>query len=318
MAKRYARSATLIKTLVLFDGPQVVLMRSDRERYMLAVACRKEGYDFPFFSAEISEETLRRYLNERIDLNYAMRLKESFKKHYFFDWKNLRDMQVSVTQANSSEVRDNVYYPEPGFFARAHTADFALGVAAKYTSRQFNIDGSWDAGDFSRFYTKIADIYAFALLSSKELRARVGVIDTANIKNTIQHQAWKGGGSYVSFYSQLFSSVDSLVPLNISRIQYESPGYIELTGGEESLQDLTNIVFLFDTYGESLKEDHSRLRGILEREGLLGSGRDKSFSSQTAEAYARKVAGILANSLALTTHKTCSKCADRTPQYFVK
>ena len=295
--KRYARTAELIKTLVLFDGPQLALLRSDRDRYMLAVACKKAGYSFPFFSVEVGEDTLRRYLNERIDLNYAMRLRESFKKYYFFDWKNLKNMRVPVVQANLAEVKDSSFYPDPGFFARTHTSEYSLGAAAKSSARQFQIDGSWDAGDFSRFYSKIADIYAFALLSSKELRSKVGEVDTANIKNTISHQAWKGGGSYVSFYSQLFASVHSLVPLNISKIQYESPGYIELTGGEDSLADLTGIVYLFDMHGESLKESHDQLRGLMEREGLLGSGREKKFSGPGMEAYANKVAGMLANSL---------------------
>ncbi len=295
--KRRADSATLVKTLVVFDGPQVALLKSNRGLDVMAVACDKIGYLYPFFAVEISAKVLRRYLEQRIDLNYVFRVKEAHKRYYFFDWGTMDELEVRLKNASLTEIQDTEFYPEPGFFARSHTVEFDYGHIVPSVVRKFAIDGKWDAADFSRFYAKIADLYAFAVVNAKDVRTRLSDLDLAILKNAIAEYVWKGGGSYVSFYSNLFDTVRSLNPLDVSKIAYASPGTIEIRGGAEALDEVADVLKRFDEAATSLAEEYRAIEKILEREKLRGSDKDASFSSPAIENYTLELTKRFANKL---------------------
>ena len=291
--------ASLIQTLVLFDGPQVVLLKSDRGFNVIAVACDKAGYKYPMFAVEISDTMLRRYLEQRVDLNYVFRQKESYKKYYFFDWTRINNKSFRLTAALGEEIKSDSFYPEPGFFARDHTSDYNVNRVVSNAAKIFSIDGKWDAPDFSRFYAKIADVYAFAILSSSNLKSRLAAPDLEIMRQSIAEYAWKGGGSYRSFYVRLLDAVTSLNPLDVARIQYASPGTIEVVGGNEPLKEIDNILEIFSTRSPALKESYTALERLLEREGIKGNDKDH-FITPSVERYIHKVSESFARDLGIS------------------
>ena len=68
---RIATTASLVGTLVEYDGPQLLALRSDRGFQMLAVAVRRSGSAKPFFGCEFRDSVSSRYFNEKIDLYFA-------------------------------------------------------------------------------------------------------------------------------------------------------------------------------------------------------------------------------------------------------
>ncbi|TXM96738.1 hypothetical protein FV242_33185, partial [Methylobacterium sp. WL64] len=201
---RTASTAQLAQTLTYFDGPQVALLRTDRNREMLAVHVDRDDMNHAMFACEINKSTLRKYMDQRFDLRYTFTDSEYGIKHYFFDWDSMHDKIVKLKIATKDEIENEDFYPEPGFFSRHHTREYAAPARAAAEAQKYKIDGTWDASDFSKFYGRISDLYAVMTLSSSKLIKSVAEIDLIFVRQTISHYMWRGGGSYVNFYDSVF------------------------------------------------------------------------------------------------------------------
>lgn len=317
-APAFAKHATLIKTLVSFDGPQVALFQTDRDRSMIAVACDKVGYRYAMFCVEISQDTLVRYLENRIDLNYVFRRKESVTRYYFIDWYLLQGRDIELFIASEDDIADNHIYPDPGFFARDHTVEYGVPRVTNSVPRSYAIDGKWYAPDFSRFYNKLSDVYAFAILSSPTIRDKLGGKDRQLMKESISSYAWKGGGSYISFYNQLFASISSLNPLDVAKIQYASPGTIEVSGGEQPLNEVNELIHIFSFDSAGLKKRYLEIDRLMQREGMKKAGKDHSFFSKSVEDYALETTRRFARDLAIVDTDGLLDVCDNNVPVFIK
>jgi hypothetical protein len=292
-----ARTATLVQTLVFYDGPQVALLKSSRNLDMLAVAVEKPQYLMPFFSCEIRDRTLKKYANGKIDLNYAFEFAD-YKKYYFFDWSAMDESRkVRLNRASDEDVSNQAYYPQAGFFARDHTNVLKSSgqVNAASIQKVFNIDGSWEASEFSRFYGKISDLYAFLYVAKKQDEGTLNPVDTAAVKDAISSQFWRGGGSYVKFYDAISERVGMTDPLTVAKIAYASPGEIVLKGRSEIFHELDQMVASFGAHFEAIKSLSSNVDGILKKEGLRRALKHAKFSSGAMEQSTKEQALKLAN-----------------------
>jgi len=71
MARRYVKSATYVQDLLYFDGPQLMLLRSNRKLPMLAVAVDRDDMEYGFFACEVREKEFKRYRHDKADLRYT-------------------------------------------------------------------------------------------------------------------------------------------------------------------------------------------------------------------------------------------------------
>ncbi|GAA0026814.1 hypothetical protein [Bradyrhizobium ottawaense] len=278
---RGARFARLEQTLVYYDGPQVVLLKSSRSFDMLAVATEREDLTYAFFACEIKPATLRKYLADRIDLNYVFKFAD-YGRYYFFDWQELEDGQVELIAASDAEIADDANYPEPGFFARDHS--HPVSTTTDQARQTFAIDGKWEASDFSRFYSKISDIYAFLFVVGQIRDGEIKQVDLGYVKNTISSYFWQGGGSYVGFYDNIFERVGLYNPLDVRKISYASPGTIELEGKKEIFLDIKNLFDKFETSFFETREIYKSLRANLKGQNLLAAERSVRLSKRLAES----------------------------------
>jgi len=282
---RFARNMYLQQVLVMFDGPQVVLMKSDRGFPSIGIALDDYGSDeHSMHFAEVSERDLDRYLQEKFDLRYLF--KSAAKRRYIADWYDL-DEKGWVPVKRADDITEEEFFPNHGFWARHHTEDLLNVALVPASVARFAIDGSWDASDFSRFYGKFADLYAFLAITSEKAIANLSPDMLDFVKSTIRSLGWRGGGSYVGFYDSIFSKVHAFSPLKVRRISYASPGMIDLKGAEEPLADVSRVVDHFSAQGSDLKASYSVVDRILAHEKLKTARVGARFQSEESERLVR-------------------------------
>lgn len=287
----YAKTVYLKQTLVAFDGPQLVLFQSDRGFPVLALAVEEPtDLSYPLFLAEVTNEQFKRYLDQKVDLRYIYR--HAAKRLYYANWAALNTQGwLSVTLAK--EAIPEEYFPDHGFWARHHTIEYAASIYASDTLASFAIDGSWDAADFSRFYGKFADLYAFLTVGTRELVQRIPEQSLYAVKGAIRSLGWRGGGSYVGFYDSMFSKIDELSPLRVSRIQYASPGTIELKGDPDALAQVAHVVTAFASDNGEMKGAFHFVSRLLSNEGLKSAPAGSKFSSEQVAEIALEKCNLL-------------------------
>jgi hypothetical protein len=99
------------------------------------------------------------------------------------------------------------------------------------------IDGRWELTDLN-LLTRVY-IQLYGLLYSLDVAD--DYLD-AEIQYIYGKYPWQGGFSAVNFYQNLFSKMPRKYKPNIKSIQYDSPGFIELTQIVEVSKDVAQIV----------------------------------------------------------------------------
>ena len=146
---------------------------------------------------------------------------------------------------------------------------------------------AWGASDFSIFHGKMSDLYAlFGVLE----RLADSAVERGFVRQTIQDRFWQGGGSYVGFYDSLVTrnKLLQLMPLEIARIQYASPGELVLRGDAQALINITDILDVFDENWLDLHKSYREIRKILVKERLLSAKPTASFSNEAVEQFVLK------------------------------
>jgi hypothetical protein len=88
---------------------------------------------------------------------------------------------------------------------------------------KIHIEGRWEIRDLYIFPHRYAEIYSFLYALS--------AIETAESRfftETFRRYPWRGGYSAVNFYDELYGMIPPEQRPQIKRIEYASPGYIEL------------------------------------------------------------------------------------------
>jgi len=282
-----ARSlATIVQTLVYYDGPQILLLRSPRDMRMIAAAVEHEGMDFPFFACTVVEREFKRYMDGKADLLYLYKSSHNF---YFFDLGKEGDNKVPIRRATEAERTDEKYYPDTGFFSRSHTELVTGFGVTDNESYVYKIDGSWDASEFAKFYSNIEDMYSLVVTLTKVSAEKVA--DTAKeISKSIEERLWRGGGSYVGFYDALFDLARSIFPLRMGKLRYASPGEIEVRGNGDAFSDIDALMTSFDDNQPELTRLNGIITAVLTREHLRTASADTGFPASALEQFVKNQA----------------------------
>jgi hypothetical protein len=286
--RSHAESAHLRQVLIFYDEPQLILLQSDRNKLMLAVAVYRDDMENPFFGCELQPQIIMKYFQGHGTLRYAF--ENAYRGlYYFFDFLPSEDQEYSLKLATKEESEDENFWPMAGTFARSHTEPYEQFERGKSDKRRFFIDGTWESRDFSRFHGKMSDVYAFYDILN---RIQKNDKEAAYIKKSIQDRFWQGGGSYGGFYGDLKQHVRPRSPLGIAELRYSSPGHITFRGDGALIDSIDESVDAFLNTYESLVERYKALRSILSGAKLLRAGPNARFPSKrlSDEAYTNAVA----------------------------
>lgn len=128
-----------------------------------------------------------------------------------------------------------------------------MQIEAKTT--QLGLDGRWGLEELSDTTKDYIQLYGFAYSLIPDLStARREEIDYI-----YGMFPWRGGYSTVNFFNQLFHKIPAKLRPEFQRIQYASPGFIELT---ELLAVAVMVAHIVTTVCKSLGSVHDLYRSI--------------------------------------------------------
>ena len=81
---RRPRAAKYLQTLIFYDEPQLMLLSTEGDSLLIALAIEDDILQDPYLAAEISKDQYGEYLAERFDLRYLF-TNPYFKAWYFFE-----------------------------------------------------------------------------------------------------------------------------------------------------------------------------------------------------------------------------------------
>ena len=108
--------ATVLETIIYYDGPQVLLLETEEKKKVIAVAIIKEGCNFPFLGAEISEYQWKKYYDKTLDLRYLFMF-PYWRNWYIFNLKYGDDSKtIKMRKATKKEYKNPDFLPLSGFY----------------------------------------------------------------------------------------------------------------------------------------------------------------------------------------------------------
>ena len=112
----YANTAKIVEELVEYDGPQLLLLKTNRNRHMLAAAVKQHNVmQEPFFGGEITDKTYDRYFDDKADLHFALD-RAIGRNYYMFDFATAKDNTVKLQRVKPEDASNPLYWPDVGFF----------------------------------------------------------------------------------------------------------------------------------------------------------------------------------------------------------
>ena len=98
-------------------------------------------------------------------------------------------------------------------------------MALEATKTKLRLDGRWNLEELSEATSDYTQLYGFAY----SLLADLPIARREEIDYIYGKFPWRGGYSTVNFFDQLFHKIPPNLRPEVERIQYASPGFIELS-----------------------------------------------------------------------------------------
>lgn len=260
------RTAQYVATLVYLDEPQLILLKSGKA-HVVAVAIPTEQDDAArFFAATVSEKDWESYLDGNADLRFLFTYPKTARL-YSFDLSEMKDNAVSMVPWDDPSIPEE-YLPARGFFSDNHTEKF--GVRSQPADREvLLVDGEWDMPEFGQFYQRYSDIYSFLVATKNWKDSNLHLGTRQKIMAAFRDRPFKGGFSYVHFYHALNDNLARTERLNLDRIQYASPGHVDIQGRDDIFEDIKEIVPHFLDDRTAIQEEYSKLHSYLSKARFL-------------------------------------------------
>lgn len=273
------RAATFSRVLVYMDEPQLILLKSYKAN-IIAVAIPSPHDSANFLATSVSRRDFEDYMYGTVDLRYLFTYAQ-VRSLYTFDLMTMSNGKIIMTPLDGEPPED--YLPSPRFFSRSHTEDDPEEEADRTTTQTLFVDGEWDMPDFGQFYNRYSDVYYFLGATSAFSDATVALERKRSIQEMFIETPFRGGFSYVNFYDQLVHHVPRAERLRMDKIKYESPGYVNVNGDEETFSEIKFIIVNFLENKGILRNKYKQLHSLLSGLGYLTtSGREFDNSTDTA------------------------------------
>ncbi|WP_407193223.1 hypothetical protein [Bradyrhizobium sp. STM 3566] len=310
--------AKFVQVLEYVDGPQAVLLERSADSKIVGVAIDREGFQSPFFGAEISRDQWERYRRGFVDFRFLF-THPRWKNWFYFDLADAdKDGSITLLHAVKDELVEKHYLPEAGFFARDHSEPIQANDAAHLETHSYRIDGSWDLGDFSQFYGKITDIYSFFLALKKYDAPDTSPDLKKRVRQAFAGHPLRGGSSYVNLYEDLWSVQGIMDRISVRRIQYASPGNVDVNGRADIFDEMHISLAEFAKNFENLKMGYGNLYRFLAANQLLKADAERFDKSGPLADRINSLAGALAAALKLPDIETIYRLTDRNALSFAK
>lgn len=266
MASQPLTHASLVQVLLWYDEPQIVLLQIRRNEYVVGVAVETDDLHSGFIGAQVSVRQLVDYMMQKIDLRYLY-LKPDLKKWWLFDL-NDEPQSINLKRLKPSLNIIDENAPETGFFSRFHEEITAVDIQVANSIQKFDIDGSWELGEFSQFYGQVEDIYYIYHSVNEYKKPSSSYSRRRKIEDALV-RPFKGGGSYVAMYNDFANDNDRAAKLRVNGIEYHSPGYVEVRALKGPFENTIKLLQNFAANKTEIKASYRALHGTLSKNKLL-------------------------------------------------
>lgn len=303
MTKRSKKSeARIVQVLLWYDYPEIVLLQKSSVEYIIAVSavsCSEQDSDatsdISYVGAAITKKQLTEYQNQKFDLRYLIS-HAALRRYWTFRFSGAEQEVKLERVTRNSEVLSRSL-PESGFFSRSHEKIDLVQQITPNALETFNIDGSWELGEFSKFYGQFEDVYYICRDLDRYNDGSTSPKTRDDISKAF-NRPWRGGGSYVSFYDKIANDNQYENKLLVSGIQYNSPGYVKVKARQDSFDA---VITLLQTYAENpdqTRKSYNTLYKYLSEHSLLKAAPDvkiRTHIQENFERFAIQLSGHLPN-----------------------
>jgi hypothetical protein len=259
--------AKVLQILLWYDQAEIVLLQASPLEYILAVSsAHADNEDGVFVGAGMTFSRIEEYQEGKFDLRYAM-AHANLRKYYTFYFDGLSD-SVSLTRITRTSEIITASLPDSGFFSREHHDIKLVQHRIPDAREQFDVDGGWELGEFSKFYNQVEDIYYMF----NDMNLFNNPNTPFSTKSTIQKafdRSWGGGGSYVAFYDKIANDNSHVAPLRVSGIQYNSPGYVAVRAKKKPFEDMIALLQAYADNGLEIRKAFNALDKFMSFSGML-------------------------------------------------
>lgn len=279
-----ATSAAVNQVLLWYDRPEIVLLKVGLSEFILAVSCASEGHDDDtYVGASMNLSFLAEYQDGKCDLRYAL-AHANLRRYWTFSFTgDEKRVDLKKVKKSADVVLESL--PDSGFFSREHHVIKVVEQFVPDTVEQFNIDGSWELGEFSQFYGQVEDIY-YMFSDIRRYNHPKATDKTKDVISKALERPWRGGGSYVAYYDKIANDNAPTAKLRVSGIKYNSPGFVSVRAKKRPFDD---IIALLQSYAHNMPEirkAHNNLRRFMSANKLLRSDAKNFVSTPIRKAVA--------------------------------
>lgn len=238
------QKADVVQILLWYDRPEIVLLKTGPLAYVLAVSSGVGDNDGnAYVGASMSPSYLADYQAGKYDLRYALARSRRF---WTFNFDG-RDKAVELRKIKRTSPIVTESMPDAGFFSREHHKITDVERFVPDADEKFEIDGSWELGEFSRFYGQVEDVY-YIFNDIRRFADPATSQKTKDIITEALDRPWKGGGSYLAYYTKIANDNAPTAKLQVSGIKYNSPGYVAIRAKQKPFDDM---IGLLQSYADS-------------------------------------------------------------------
>ena len=287
--------AAVVQVLLRYELPEIVLLRRNLAEFIVAVGIEVDGCTNALLGAAVTKMQLADYQAERFDLRYLL-THPSLRRWYLIDLDGNRSEYDLLPIPRTSRLIQEAL-PDSGLFARSHDVIAAIEAVAPSAIERFEIDGSWDLGEFSKFYGHVEDIY-YIFNSMERFFDKDTPASTRDRLADSFVRPFRGGGSYLGLYDSIANDNDPSARLRVSGIQYNSPGYVQVKARQKPFDEMIQLLRAFGkNQSESVRSYHV-LYKYLSSLNLLKASKEVALSESVREGievYSRQLADHLKN-----------------------
>lgn len=252
---------TITDILLSYDAPLIVLAVNRHSHHFIGVNYEDGEDGYLFYFARVNDAALQDLRRAAVDVRYLVTRQRIGQYQVGELWGV---PQESVRTRRVSAIATNIL-PAAGMFLPDET------FASVQKTRSVHIDGRWGIDDLRRFSDLVQDCYAFVYA----LTGRGSGGTKQRMAELFHRYPWRGGFSSVNFFDALYGLIPNKDKASITRIQYASPGTIELHMLPGIAATIRGMVLKINESAASVPyETYAEVRAWLQDRGWLGKSRE--------------------------------------------
>jgi hypothetical protein len=308
------RNAKYVCTLVYMNEPLLIQLKSYKTPVLALAIPSADKQQAKFIATTVSAKDLSSYLEGHVDLRYLFTYPFN-RSIYMFDLMTMKDNKVVMLPFEGPIPEELL--PSPRFFATSHTHDYTDN-APPPAVETLVVDGEWDMPDFGEFYSRYSDVYYLLSASHAFTDENRSIESRKTIKRAFTNSPFKGGFSYVNFFSALPAAASRQERLRMDKIKYESPGYVNVHGDQDTFLETQALVRTFLANRAALRENYNRLHNYLSKNRYLKMAGENFLKDDPAAKFIDVQATKIAELLNLPNVDTIKSLVENNSLVFAK